>query len=116
MRKPKKAMDDVSWIRIWELHDKIIRPDGSIYLCTLHRLCGPAVERDNGSKEWWVNGDRHRTNGPAMEEIGDPVRWYVSGKRMDEFSHAERIQGRIFRQERARSRIPRDPAHLVIYE
>jgi len=75
MRKPKKAMDDVSWIRIWELHDKIIRPDGSIYLCTLHRLCGPAVERDNGSKEWWVNGDRHRTNGPAMEEIGDPVRW-----------------------------------------
>jgi hypothetical protein len=33
----------------------------------LHRTDGPAVEYDNGTKEWWINGERHRENGPAIE-------------------------------------------------
>jgi hypothetical protein len=24
--------------------------------CFIHRLCGPAVELDNGHKEWWLKG------------------------------------------------------------
>jgi len=23
-----------------------------------HRICGPAIERDDGDKEWWLDGSR----------------------------------------------------------
>lgn len=36
--------------------------------CTiLHREDGPAVECENGIKEWWVDGKLHRVDGPAVE-------------------------------------------------
>jgi len=28
---------------------------------------GPAVESDDGSKEWYLEGKRHRSDGPAVE-------------------------------------------------
>jgi hypothetical protein len=33
----------------------------------LHRTHGPAIERVNGDKEWYLNGERHRTDGPAID-------------------------------------------------
>ena len=45
-----------------------------------HRLDGPAVERADGSKDWWVDGKRHRTDGPAVERAYGLKRWYVHDK------------------------------------
>jgi hypothetical protein len=32
-----------------------------------HRLDGPAIECEDGSKAWFQNGERHRLDGPAIE-------------------------------------------------
>jgi len=40
---------------------------GDIPFNKLHKLDGPAIELENYSKEWWINGKRHRLDGPAIE-------------------------------------------------
>ncbi len=45
----------------------------------LHRTDGPAVEKANGSKEWYVNGKRHRTDGPAREWTDGSKEWWING-------------------------------------
>ena len=42
----------------------------------LHRMGGPAVEYENGHKEWYQNGQRYRTDGPAIEWCGGTKFWY----------------------------------------
>ena len=57
--------------------------EGKTYNCDwgrLHRLDGPAVEKANGTKEWWVNGIRHREDGPAIEYDDGIKHWWVNGK------------------------------------
>ena len=46
----------------------------------LHRLDGPALERRNGSKEWYQNGEYHRLDGPALERSNGYKEWYQNGK------------------------------------
>ncbi len=46
-----------------------------------HREDGPAVERPDGTKSWWVNGKRHREDGPAVEWANGDKLWYTHGKR-----------------------------------
>ena len=46
----------------------------------LHREDGPAIERANGDRSWWVNGKKHRLDGPAVESGGAKF-WYVNGER-----------------------------------
>ena len=45
-----------------------------------HRLDGPAIERANGDKEWWVEGKLHRLDGPAVECANGDKEWWVKGK------------------------------------
>jgi hypothetical protein len=48
-----------------------VRTDGTrLYysIGKLSHLNGPAVEKQSGNKEWWMNGSRHRADGPAIEE------------------------------------------------
>jgi hypothetical protein len=46
-----------------------------------HREDGPAVECANGDKSWYLNGLRHREDGPAVENsVGCKV-WYLNGQR-----------------------------------
>jgi hypothetical protein len=45
-----------------------------------HRADGPAVECVNGSKEWWLNGNRHREDGPAVKLADGGKAWYLNGK------------------------------------
>ena len=45
-----------------------------------HRTDGPAVEWPNGTKEWWLNGKRHRTDGPAVEWSTGSKAWYLNGE------------------------------------
>ena len=47
----------------------------------LHREDGPAVEWNNGSKEWWLNDKLHREDGPAVEYSYGHKSWYLNGKR-----------------------------------
>ena len=46
----------------------------------LHRLDGPAVEWENGTKDWQVNGKPHRLDGPAVEHTNGNKEWWVNGK------------------------------------
>jgi len=42
----------------------------------------PAIEWANGSKAWYVNGQRHRDNNlPAIEWASGDKAWYVNGQR-----------------------------------
>lgn len=48
----------------------------------LHRADGPAVERADGTREWWVKGERHREGGgPAIEYTGGTCSWWIEGRR-----------------------------------
>jgi hypothetical protein len=44
----------------------------------IHRLDGPAVERSDGTKEWWYNNKLHRLDGPAIEWAQGNKSWYVN--------------------------------------
>jgi hypothetical protein len=44
-----------------------------------HRLDGPAIEWDNGTKEWFINGERHREDGPAREFTNGYKEWWLNG-------------------------------------
>ena len=46
----------------------------------LHRIDGPAVERADGSRMWWVNDHLHRTDGPAVEYADGSRKWYINGQ------------------------------------
>jgi len=45
----------------------------------LHRLNGPAMERVDGTKYWYVNGKLHRTDGPVIEWSDGTKSWCVNG-------------------------------------
>lgn len=42
----------------------------------LHREDGPAIERVDGHKAWWLNNQRHREDGPAVEDANGDRLWY----------------------------------------
>jgi len=43
-----------------------------------HREDGPAVEWANGSRAWFLNGERHREDGPAVEYANGYKEWYLN--------------------------------------
>jgi len=43
-----------------------------------HREDGPARERPNGYKAWWLNDKRHREDGPAIEYANGNKAWYLN--------------------------------------
>jgi hypothetical protein len=46
-----------------------------------HRKDGPAIERADGTKEWYLHNQRHRVNGPAIEYAnGGSKYWYLNGE------------------------------------
>ena len=46
----------------------------------LHREDGPAVIRQDGSKEWWQYDQIHRVDGPAVERADGTKAWYQDDK------------------------------------
>ena len=58
---------DAEGTKVWRL------PNGKLY-----REDGPAVERADGTKSWWVNGKRHRVDGPAAEWANGTKSWWVN--------------------------------------
>jgi hypothetical protein len=47
-----------------------------VRLGLLHRDSGPAVVRENGTREWFCDGKRHREDGPVVEGAGGTMWWY----------------------------------------
>lgn len=45
----------------------------------LHRTKGPAVEYGDGSKIWYQKDRRHRLDGPAVEYVNGIKEWYYKG-------------------------------------
>jgi len=45
-----------------------------------HRVDGPACEWANGDKSWWLNDQLHRVDGPAIEDADGSKRWYLNGE------------------------------------
>jgi len=59
-----------------------------------HREEGPAIEYGNGSKEWWINGNRHREDGPAVMWAGGAKEWYLDGTIYTEEQYAVEMNRR----------------------
>ena len=62
---------------------------------TLHNEHGPAVDYKNGSKYWYVNGERHREDGPAAivfyEDGSMDEYFYFNGRQLFDLKELERI-------------------------
>src|SRR5574343_602377 len=69
-------------------HHKGVNGSGTRYYFNekdkLHRTDGPAIESSNGTKQWYVNGERHRTDGPAIEYSDGTKEWHVNGEELTE--------------------------------
>ena len=37
----------------------------------------------DGTKHWWLNGERHRIDGPAVEWDDGSKHWWLNGKKLD---------------------------------
>src|ERR1039458_9170396 len=46
----------------------------------LHREDGPAVEYEDGGKEWWQYGKLHREDGPAKDHANGMKVWCINDK------------------------------------
>jgi len=69
----------------YPFYDVNVDKYGTIYYYNkkgkLHRLNGPAVERIDGSKMYYVNGELHRLDGPANVGTNGELEYWVNGKR-----------------------------------
>jgi hypothetical protein len=55
----------------------------------LHRVGGPALIAQNGTKLWYQNGKRHRIDGPAAEWASQESEWYFEDQLIDCTSQEE---------------------------
>jgi hypothetical protein len=58
-----------------------------------HRVDGPAWEGANGTKQWWVNGKQHRVDGPAIEWADGSKAWWVNGVHCTETEWEKLVKG-----------------------
>jgi hypothetical protein len=56
-----------------------------------HREDGPAIERADGRKEWYLNDLLHREDGPAIENADGRKFWYLEGKEYTEAKFLKKI-------------------------
>jgi hypothetical protein len=59
----------------------------------LHRLDGPAIERADGYKQWWIDGKLHRLDGPAIE-AADRVGYWIDGVEYTKEEFIAKTQGK----------------------
>ena len=56
-----------------------------------HREDGPALEWADGDKAWYQNGVLHREDGPAFEWADGYKAWWLNGKRLTEVEFNKRM-------------------------
>ena len=49
-----------------------------------HREDGPACEWAYGTKYWYLNGKVHRESGPAIEYVSGSKYWFLNGEQLSE--------------------------------
>ena len=47
---------------------------------------------DDGTKCWYLNGERHREDGPACEYADGDKEWHLNGKWLTEKEHQEQTK------------------------
>jgi len=57
-----------------------------------HREDGPACEWANGDKSWLLNGQHHREDGPAIEWGNGNKSWWLNGEELTEEQFNNRTQ------------------------
>ena len=58
----------------------ITKKNGTVKLGMLHRENDqPAIIHENGTQEWYFNGQRHRINKPAVVFPDGKEEWYCNG-------------------------------------
>ncbi len=72
--------------RFWFKNNKFIEDPkkNPWYWGELHKVNGPAMEYESGTKYWYLNGKRHRTDGPAIEYHSGRKEWWLNGKPLTE--------------------------------
>jgi len=58
-----------------------------------HREDGPAFERADGYKSWYLHGKRHREDGPAQEFANGTKQWWLHDEKLTEEEHRQRTTG-----------------------
>jgi len=67
-----KVFLDADGTTYWRNVDNFLHREGDL----------PAIERADGTKEWWKKGIRHRDGGlPAVEYVDGSKSWWVNGLR-----------------------------------
>ena len=72
------------YIHIDDHGNKFYYSDKEMTVRLRHREDGPAIEWVDGSKAWFINGERHREDGPAVEDADGYKAWYIDGKKLTE--------------------------------
>ena len=57
-----------------------IKRDNQHIIFMPHREDGPAIEHNNGDREWYLDGELHRDGGPAIEYQDGEQYWYHYGE------------------------------------
>lgn len=50
------------------------------FICSTHKINGPASIYDNGDKEWWINNGLHRVIKPAAIHFTGDKEWWIDDK------------------------------------
>jgi hypothetical protein len=58
-----------------------------------HREDGPAIEYSDGGKSWFLNDKHHREDGPAIEWANGHKEWHLHGEELTEEEHRQRTSG-----------------------
>ena len=56
-----------------------------------HKTDGPAIEYPDGAKYWYLNGEFHRTDGPAYETSNGTKIWFLNGKYYTKEEHFQYV-------------------------
>lgn len=55
----------------------------------LHRLDGPALEKADGTKMWFVNGLQHRLDGPSTQDPDGLNLWYIEDEEVGPYGFTD---------------------------
>ena len=74
----------------------MVYADGDIYWLNKdgQRHCehGPAVEKANGDKSWFLNGNLHCEHGPAVEKANGVAGYYLNDERLTKEEWENRLK------------------------
>lgn len=56
-----------------------------------HKLDGPAVEYNNGTKKWFIHGKLHREDGPAIIWNSGNVLYFLNGEEISEKDYQNEV-------------------------